>query len=161
MPSVQECLDYYPLLDTFSNQTKYELVVNALKSVILSSTNKAVSIRFTQQNLDLQIPGEFYCQFKVCSKDLSPNYSMANCTQMGGCSSAIRAASRLEGPADNAQGRSSSCSGGVPGLEEDSYLKLRSGVLREFKSMSALFQRCQPAPEVGLRRSPADEQQSK
>ncbi|EQM55004.1 hypothetical protein N692_10145 [Lactiplantibacillus plantarum EGD-AQ4] len=49
---------------------------------------------------------------------------------------------------------------GFPGLEEDSYLKLRSGFLREFKSMSALFQRCQPAPEVGLRRSPADEQQS-
>ncbi len=42
---------------------------------------------------------------------------------------------------------------GFPGLEEDSYLKLRSGFLREFKSMSALFQRCQPAPEVGLRRS--------
>ncbi|EQM54324.1 hypothetical protein N692_02915 [Lactiplantibacillus plantarum EGD-AQ4] len=39
---------------------------------------------------------------------------------------------------------------GFPGLEEDSYLKLRSGFLREFKSMSALFQRCQPAPEVGL-----------
>ncbi len=50
---------------------------------------------------------------------------------------------------------------GFPGLEEDSYLKLRSGFLREFKSMSALFQRCQPAPEVGLGRSPADEQQSK
>ncbi|MDC6398238.1 hypothetical protein [Lactiplantibacillus pentosus] len=47
-----------------------------------------------------------------------------------------------------------------PGLEEDSYLKLRSGFLREFKSMSALFQRCQPAPEVGLRRSSADEQES-
>ncbi|WP_237759284.1 hypothetical protein, partial [Lactiplantibacillus pentosus] len=46
------------------------------------------------------------------------------------------------------------------GLEEDSYLKLRSGFLREFKSMSALFQRCQPAPEVGLRRAPADEQES-
>ncbi|PRO94271.1 hypothetical protein C6Y08_10170, partial [Lactiplantibacillus pentosus] len=60
--------------------------------------------------------------------------------------------------ADNAQGRSSSCPGGVPGLEEDSYLKLRSGLLREFKSMSALFQRCQPAPEVGLRRPLADEQ---
>ncbi|WP_260199087.1 hypothetical protein, partial [Lactiplantibacillus pentosus] len=36
------------------------------------------------------------------------------------------------------------------GLEEDSYLKLRSGFLREFKSMSALFQRCQPAPEAGI-----------
>ncbi|MBQ0835702.1 hypothetical protein [Lactiplantibacillus pentosus] len=47
---------------------------------------------------------------------------------------------------------------GFPGLEEDSYLKLRSGSLREFKSMSALFQRCQPAPEVGLRRASADEQ---
>jgi hypothetical protein len=35
---------------------------------------------------------------------------------------------------------------------------LRSGFLREFKSMSALFQRCQPAPEVGLRRASADEQ---
>ncbi|MCT3297490.1 hypothetical protein, partial [Lactiplantibacillus pentosus] len=59
----------------------------------------------------------------------------------------------LEGLADNAQGRNSSCPGGVPGLEEDSYLKLRSGFLREFKSMSALFQRCQPAPEVGLGRT--------
>jgi hypothetical protein len=68
--------------------------------------------------------------------------------------------SRLEGLADNAQGRSSSCPGGFPGLEEDSYLKLRSGFLREFKSMSALFQRCQPAPEVGLRRASADEQES-
>ncbi|MCT3299606.1 hypothetical protein EFP25_08265, partial [Lactiplantibacillus pentosus] len=57
------------------------------------------------------------------------------------------------GLADNAQGRNSSCPGGVPGLEEDSYLKLRSGFLREFKSMSALFQRCQPAPEVGLGRT--------
>ncbi|WP_260202842.1 hypothetical protein, partial [Lactiplantibacillus pentosus] len=45
-----------------------------------------------------------------------------------------------------AQGRNSSCPGGLPGLEEDSYLKLRSGFLREFKAMSALFQRCQPAP---------------
>ncbi|MCS8604106.1 hypothetical protein EFE36_11230, partial [Lactiplantibacillus pentosus] len=42
----------------------------------------------------------------------------------------------------------------------DSYLKLRSGFLREFKSMSALFQRCQPAPEVGLRRASADVQES-
>ncbi|MCT3282726.1 hypothetical protein EFP16_04110, partial [Lactiplantibacillus pentosus] len=50
--------------------------------------------------------------------------------------------------------------GEFPGLEEDSYLKLRSGFLREFKSMSALFQRCQPAPEVELRRAPADEQES-
>ncbi|WP_260209249.1 hypothetical protein, partial [Lactiplantibacillus pentosus] len=40
----------------------------------------------------------------------------------------------------------------LPGLEEDSYLKLRSGFLREFKSMSALFQRCQSALEVGLGR---------
>ncbi|WP_260213266.1 hypothetical protein, partial [Lactiplantibacillus pentosus] len=32
--------------------------------------------------------------------------------------------------------------------------------LREFKSMSALFQRCQPAPEVGLGRASADEQES-
>ncbi|WP_225367260.1 hypothetical protein, partial [Lactiplantibacillus pentosus] len=54
----------------------------------------------------------------------------------------------------------SSCPGGFPGLEEDSYLKLRSGFLREFKSMTALFQRCQLAPEVGLRRSSADEQES-
>ncbi|WP_181186314.1 hypothetical protein [Lactiplantibacillus pentosus] len=46
----------------------------------------------------------------------------------------------------------------LPGLEEDSYLKLRSGFLREFKSMSALFQRCQPAPEVGLGSASADEQ---
>jgi hypothetical protein len=38
-------------------------------------------------------------------------------------------------------------------------LKLRSGFLREFKSMSALFQRCQPAPEVGLGRASADEQE--
>ncbi|TDG89287.1 hypothetical protein C5L29_002765 [Lactiplantibacillus pentosus] len=87
-------------------------------------------------------------------------YSVANCTKIGGRSSAIRMASRLEGVADNAQGRSSSCPGGVPGLEEDSYLKLRSDFLREFKSMSALFQRCQPAPEVGLGRSSADEQES-
>jgi hypothetical protein len=72
---------------------------------------------------------------------------------MGGRSSAIRAASRLKGLADNAQGRNSSCPGGFPGLEEDSYLKLRGGLLREFKSMSALFQRCQPAPEVGLGRT--------
>ncbi|MCT3291220.1 hypothetical protein EFP35_14550, partial [Lactiplantibacillus pentosus] len=66
--------------------------------------------------------------------------------------------SRLEGLADNAQGRNSSCPGEFPGLEEDSYLKLRSDFLREFKSMSALFQRCQPALEVGLRCAPADEQ---
>jgi hypothetical protein len=85
-------------------------------------------------------------------------YSVANCTKIGGRSSSIRMASRLEGVADNAQGRNSSCPGGVPGLEEDSYLKLRSGFLREFKSMSALFQRCQPPPEVGLRRTSADEQ---
>ena len=71
---------------------------------------------------------------------------------MGGRLSAIRVASRLEGLADNAQGRNSSCPGGFPGLEEDSYLKLRSGFLREFKSMSALFQRCQPALEAGLGR---------
>ena len=49
---------------------------------------------------------------------------------------------------------------GFPGLEEDSYLKLRSGLLGEFKSMSTQFQRCQPVPEVGLRRAPADEQES-
>ncbi|WP_225367037.1 hypothetical protein, partial [Lactiplantibacillus pentosus] len=54
-------------------------------------------------------------------------YPLVNCTKIGGRLSAIRVASRLEGPADNAQGRSSSCPGGVPGLEEDSYLKLRSG----------------------------------
>ncbi len=87
-------------------------------------------------------------------------YSLVNCTKIGGRSSAIRASSRLAGPPDNAQGRSSSCPGGFPGLEEDSYLKLRSGLLREFKSMSALFQRCQPAPEVGLRHVSADEQES-
>ncbi|WP_260198979.1 hypothetical protein [Lactiplantibacillus pentosus] len=40
-------------------------------------------------------------------------------------------------------------------------MKLRSGFLREFKSMSALFQRCQPAPEVGIWRASADEQESK
>ncbi|WP_260199250.1 hypothetical protein [Lactiplantibacillus pentosus] len=85
---------------------------------------------------------------------------MVNCTKLGGRSSAIRAGYRLEGLADNAQGRSSSCPGGVPGLEEDSYLKSRSGVLREFKSMSALFQRCQPAREVGIGCASADEQQS-
>ncbi|WP_225367039.1 hypothetical protein, partial [Lactiplantibacillus pentosus] len=68
--------------------------------------------------------------------------SMVNSTKISGRLSAIRAVSRLEGPADNAQGRNSSCPGGLPGLEEDSYLKLRSGFLREFKSMSALFQRC-------------------
>ncbi|PRO84094.1 hypothetical protein C6Y10_09210, partial [Lactiplantibacillus pentosus] len=66
--------------------------------------------------------------------------------------------SRLEGLADNAQGRNSSCPGEFPGLEEESYLKLRSGFLREFKSMSALFQRCQPAPEVGIRHASANEQ---
>ena len=77
---------------------------------------------------------------------------MLNCSKVGGRSSSIRAGSRLEGLADNAQGRSSSCPGGFPGLEEDSYLKLRSDLLREFKSMSALFQRCQPAPEVGIGR---------
>ncbi len=87
-------------------------------------------------------------------------YPLVNCTQIGGRSSAIRAASRLSGPPDNAQGRSSSCPGEFPGLEEDSYLKLRSGVLREFKSMSALFQRCQPALKVGIRRASADEQES-
>ncbi len=87
-------------------------------------------------------------------------HPVVSCTQLGGRSSAIRTASRPEGLADNAQGRNSSCPGGLPGLEEDSYLKLRSGSLREFKSMSALFQRCQPAPEVGLSRSPADEQES-
>jgi hypothetical protein len=83
---------------------------------------------------------------------------VVNCTKLGGRSSAIRAGSRLEGLADNAQGRNSSCPGGFPGLEEDSYLKLRSGFLREFKSMSALFQRCQPALEVGLGSALADEQ---
>ena len=77
---------------------------------------------------------------------------MLNCSKVGGRLSAIRAASRPDGLADNAQGRSSSCPGGFPGLEEDSYLKLRSDFLREFKSMSALFQRCQPAPEVGIGR---------
>ena len=85
-------------------------------------------------------------------------YSVVNCTKIGGRSSAIRAGSRLEGLADNAQGRNSSCPGEFPGLEEDSYLKLRSGSLRKFKSMSALFQHCQPAPEVGIRRASADEQ---
>jgi hypothetical protein len=87
-------------------------------------------------------------------------WTFVNCTQIGGRSSAIRVASRLEGLADNAQGRSSSCPGGFPGLEEDSYLNSRSGLLREFKSMSALFQRCQPALEVGIRRASADEQES-
>ncbi|MDO7803958.1 hypothetical protein Q7Q91_03020 [Lactiplantibacillus pentosus] len=87
-------------------------------------------------------------------------YPLVSCTQIGGRSSAIRTASRLEGLADNAQGRNSSCPGGFPGLEEDSYLKLRSGFLCEFKSMSALFQRCQPAPEVGLGRASTDEQES-
>ncbi|WP_342312339.1 hypothetical protein, partial [Lactiplantibacillus pentosus] len=60
---------------------------------------------------------------------------MVNYTQIGGGSSAIRVGSRLSGLPDNAQGRNSSCPGGLPGLEEDSYLKLRSGFLREFKSM--------------------------
>jgi hypothetical protein len=85
---------------------------------------------------------------------------VVNWAKLGGRSSSIRAASRLEGLADNAQGRSSSCPGGLPGLEEDSYLKLRSDFLREFKSMSALFQRCQPAPEVGIGRALADEQET-
>ncbi|MBU7473487.1 MULTISPECIES: hypothetical protein [Lactiplantibacillus] len=136
-----------------------------MKSVILSFTNKVVSIRSAQQNLGLQIPDEFYChhryQLKVCLKNPSPSILVVSYTKLDGRSSAIRAASRLEGLADNAQGRNSSCPGGVPGLEEDSYLKLRSDLLREFKSMSAVFQRCQPAPEVGLRRASADEQQSK
>ncbi|MCS8603772.1 hypothetical protein, partial [Lactiplantibacillus pentosus] len=52
------------------------------------------------------------------------------------------------------------CPGGLPGLEEDSYLKLRSAFLRKFKSMSALFQRCQPTQEVGIWRASADEQES-
>jgi hypothetical protein len=85
---------------------------------------------------------------------------MVNCTPIGGRSSAIRVASRLEGLADNAQGRNSSCPGEFPRLEEDSYLNLRSVFLRKFKSMSALFQRCQPAPEVGLGSASADEQES-
>jgi glutathione peroxidase-family protein len=75
--SVQECLDYYPLLDTLSNQTNYEWVINAFKSVIMLITNKAVSIRFVQQYLDLQIFDEFYghhgYQFKGYLKDQSPN----------------------------------------------------------------------------------------
>ncbi|WP_260199532.1 hypothetical protein [Lactiplantibacillus pentosus] len=54
----------------------------------------------------------------------------------------------------------SACPGGAPGLEEDSYLNLRSELLREFKSRSALFQRCQPASEVGIGRASTDEQQS-
>ncbi|WP_260199371.1 hypothetical protein [Lactiplantibacillus pentosus] len=45
---------------------------------------------------------------------------MVNYTQIGGRLSAIRAVSRLAGLPDNAQGRSSFCPGGVPGLEEDS-----------------------------------------
>ncbi len=65
---------------------------------------------------------------------------------MFGLNSRFRADLRLEGLGDNAQGRSSSCPGGVPGLEEDSYLKLRSELLREFKSMSALFQQLAPSP---------------
>ncbi|MBU7460495.1 MULTISPECIES: hypothetical protein [Lactiplantibacillus] len=32
-------------------------------------------------------------------------------------------------------------------------MKMRSDLLREFKSMSALFQRCQPALEAGIGRS--------
>ena len=77
MPSVQECLDYYLILDTFPNQTEYELVLNALKSIIMLITNKAVSIRFVQQYLDLQIFDEFYghhgYQFKGYLKDQLPN----------------------------------------------------------------------------------------
>ena len=77
MPSVQECLDYYPILDSFSNQTEYELVLNALKSVIMLITNKAVAIRFVQQYLDLQIFDEFYghhgYQLKGYLKDQLPN----------------------------------------------------------------------------------------
>ncbi|WP_259682361.1 hypothetical protein, partial [Lactiplantibacillus pentosus] len=75
---------------------------------------------------------------KPLPEALVNKYSVTNCTKLGGRSFAIRADSRLEGLADNAQGRNSSCPGGLPGLEEDSYLKLRSGFLREFKSMSAL-----------------------
>ncbi len=81
-------------------------------------------------------------------------YSVANCTKLGGRSSAIRAVSRLAGLADNAQGRSSSCPGEVPGLEEGSYLKLRSGFLREFKSMSALFQQLSASPRGRSRTRP-------
>ena len=66
---------------------------------------------------------------------------------MLGLNSWIRADLRPEGLGANAQGRSSSCPGDFPGLEEDSYLKLRSGLLREFKSMSALFQQLAPSPE--------------
>ena len=65
---------------------------------------------------------------------------------MLGLNSWLRADLRLEGVGANAQGRSSSCPGDFPGLEEDSYLKLRSGFLREFKSMSALFQQLAPSP---------------
>ena len=54
---------------------------------------------------------------------------------MLGLNSWLRADLRPEGLGANAQGRSSSCPGDFPGLEEDSYLKLRSGLLREFKSM--------------------------
>ena len=46
---------------------------------------------------------------KALPEVLVTKHSVVNCTKLGGCSSAIRVASRLEGPADNAQGRNSSC----------------------------------------------------
>ncbi|PRO84273.1 hypothetical protein C6Y13_18040 [Lactiplantibacillus pentosus] len=84
-------------------------------------------------------------------------YPLINCTKIVAVHPPFE---RLPDCPDNAQGGSSSCPGGLPGLEEDSYLKLRSDFLREFKSMSTQFQRCQPAPEVGLRHVSADEQES-
>ena len=114
-------------------------------------------------NLQITLSGFELPRFSIIQSLLKgpvTKHSVVNYTQIGGRSSAIRVASRPEGLADNAQGRNSSCPGGLPGLEEDSYLKLRSGFLREFKSMSALFQRCQPALEVGIGRASADEQKS-
>ncbi len=101
--------------------------------------------RYVKLVNNLLINIQLYDCLKVCLKIQSPK-TMVNCTKIGGRLSAIRTASRLEGLADNAQGRSSSCPCGLPGLEEDSYLKLRSGVLREFKSMSALFQQLSAGP---------------
>jgi hypothetical protein len=70
-------------------------------------------------------------------------------------------ASRLEGLADNAQGRNSSCPGEFSGLEEDSYLKLRSGLLREFKSMSAALQQLSAGPGSRTRMNNVDEHYAK
>ncbi|WP_260203065.1 hypothetical protein, partial [Lactiplantibacillus pentosus] len=92
-----------------------------MKLVVLRCTNNIqVIFSVTKYHNSASIPIESLPEGPVTK------YSAVNYTQLGGRLSAIRAGSRLEGLADNAQGRSSSCPGGFPGLEEDSYLKLRS-----------------------------------